>query len=225
MLGTDKEILNGSYKKYDEYQSSENGHRKSRKSDYDDEMSSRSRSRSSRSNSMGSMNSDDSQIECESPKSDELSLNQSRSQSPKPNENDEAKLKTDMSEFSSFKHGFQPILAAAAAANKNLDLHHNATNPLLNNSLINNINPAEFHNQQQLMKFQNLSSQQLKLLNQFYNDLRSNSGQSLSLINSGAGGLAGANEFLLKHAAGNFGFLANENSFGQALNNGSSSSL
>ena len=174
---------------------------------------------------MGSMNSDDSQIECESPKSDELSLNQSRSQSPKPNENDEAKLKTDMNEFSSFKHGFPPILAAAVAANKNLDLHHNATHPLLNNSLINNINPAEFHNQQQLMKFQNLSSQQLKLLNQFYNDLRSNSGQSLSLINNGAGGLASANEFLLKHAASNFGFLANENSFGQALNNGSSSSL
>lgn len=163
---------------------------------------------------MGSMNSDDSNIDCESQKSED---NQSRSQSPKLNENDDVKLKADMSEFSGFKHGFQPILNQ-----KKLDLHHNTTNPLLNNSLINNINPAEFHNQQQLLKFQNLSNQQMKLLNQFYNDLRGTSNQNLNLMN---GGLASANEFLMKHAASNFGFLANENSFNQALNNGSSSSI
>lgn len=134
-----------------------------KKGDYDGSMDSRSNSGSSRSNSMDSSHSNDSNIDCESmgegKSEDEEDAENSFSQSLKEKEsNEDADEMLEMSKKA--KSSFQSVLPT-----------NNKNNEFSSFNFGLQPNPSELN---QFLHFQStFSSQQLKLLNQFYHDLRS----------------------------------------------------
>lgn len=114
---------------------------------------------------MSSSHSNDSNIDCESAKSDDenTSFNQCLSETGRGKEHSEIEINNEMNTGLELKSNFRPI----HQINNEFSLNCGASNL--------SVNPSQ-KDTHTLLNFQSsLTNQQLKMLNQFYNDLRSGS--------------------------------------------------